>query len=168
MTWERHRNLGEVARFWLQRHAMFRDLDRILRDGIQAALDGGDEAARFRPWLHRHLGLFLWQLEEHHGVEDDHYFPLFRRAEPELAAGFELLERDHDALHAALERLAMRANDVLQSGPRGAGAFSSSLGRLHAAQVALSPELGRHLDDEEDLVVPLMLERGETALLSPI
>jgi len=145
---------------------MFRDLDRILRDGIQAALDGGDEAARFRPWLHRHLGLFLWQLEEHHGVEDDHYFPLFRRAEPELAAGFELLERDHDALHAALEGLAMRANAVLQSGPRGAGAFRSSLGRLHEAQVALSRELGRHLDDEEDLVVPLILERGETALFS--
>ena len=122
------------------------------------------DAASFRPWLHRHLGLFLWQLDEHHAVEDQHYFPLFRRAEPKLSRGFEILERDHDALHQALEGLAERADAVLRPDLADPAAFRRELGRLADAHTAIGPNLLRHLDDEEDLVVPLILEQGERAL----
>ena len=101
-TWPGHANLGELARFWLQRHELFRHLDEVIRSGVERALEQGIEAAAFKPWLSRHLGWSLWQLEQHHQVEDHHYFPLFRRAAPRLAPGFELLEGDHGALHTAI------------------------------------------------------------------
>ena len=163
-TWEGHANLGQLARFWLERHAMFRRLDEMIRDGVEAASGGAVEAEDVRRWLGRHLRWFLWQLEEHHQVEDLHYFPVFRRLEPRLAAGFDLLERDHEALHVAIGGIVERANPVLASQGSGGADFRSDLARLRDAQVALGGQLIRHLDDEEDLVIPLILERGEQAL----
>ena len=164
-SWASQANLGELARFWLQRHEMFRHLDAVIRDGTEDALRERTEAAAFKTWLGRHLGWSLWQFEEHHQVEDHHYFPLFRRAEPRLAAGFELLERDHDALHIAIGGMVERANAVLASEARDRAAFCANLDRFREAQVDLGRELIRHLDDEEDLVIPLLLERGEQVLI---
>jgi iron-sulfur cluster repair protein YtfE (RIC family) len=164
-TWATHPDLGELAQFWLQRHALFRQVDGLLRGGIEAALADSTEAAELNPWLARHLGWLLGQLEEHHQVEDQHYFPLFRRAEPRLAAGFELLERDHATLHTALGGIVGRANLVLAHQDTDGSAFRADLARLRDAQVELGAQLRRHLDDEEDLVVPLLLERGERSLL---
>jgi len=165
-SWPDRARLGALARFWLQRHQAFRELDRIIRSGTQDALDRHHEPDRLRAWLGRHLQVLLWQLEEHHQVEDLHYFPLFRRLEPRLHAGFELLERDHAALHEALAQIAARANAVLAPGNGDAAAFRGHLERYLDAQRALGQSLLRHLDDEEDLVIPLLLERGEGALVS--
>ena len=52
-TWTTHANLGETARFWLQRHALFRNLDEIIRGGAEATLDHRTETAQFKPWLER-------------------------------------------------------------------------------------------------------------------
>jgi hypothetical protein len=163
--WASRTDLGAVARFWLQRHEGFRRLDEIIRSGIEGALEQRMDAAAFRHWLSRHLGWSLWQLEEHHQVEDHHYFPLFRRAEPRLAPGFELLERDHSALHTAIGEIIERANAVLASEAPGPDQVRTDLARLRDAQVGLGRALIRHLDDEEDLVIPLLLERGERFLI---
>jgi hypothetical protein len=162
-SWSGRADLGHIARFWLQRHAMFRQLDAIIRGGSEAALEDWPGDAALKPWLGRHLRWFLGQLEEHHHVEDLHYFPVFCRAEPKLVAGFELLERDHAKLHTALDDIARRANAVLGSWRDDEA--RAALARFHDAQVALGRELIQHLDDEEDLVVPLLLEQGEHALL---
>jgi iron-sulfur cluster repair protein YtfE (RIC family) len=163
--WAGHIRLGAVASFWLQRHAAFRELDQIIRSGSQTALDERHEPERLRGWLGRHLQVMLWQLDEHHQVEDQHYFPVFRRIEPRLAAGFEVLERDHEALHGALDVIALRANAVLAPGSGDPVAFRGALERFVDTQRELGQSLVRHLDDEEDLVIPLLLERGEGALL---
>ena len=163
-SWAAHPRLGELARFWLQRHQMFRRLDELLRTSSEAALSGPLDAAVLKPWLARHLQAFLWQLEEHHEVEDSHYFPLFRRLEPRLAAGFELLEGDHRALHGALGGIAEIANRVLAHDGADLAHFRTALARFRDAEVELGRTLARHLDDEEDLVVPLLLERGEEPL----
>jgi iron-sulfur cluster repair protein YtfE (RIC family) len=165
--WAARAGLGAVARFWLARHQAFRELDEIIRSGSQAALDQGHYPARLRSWLGRHLQALLWQLEEHHQVEDQHYVPVFRRSEPRLAPGFEVLERDHEALHETLAVIALRANAVLTHGndDRAAFAFRGNLERFLDAHRELGQGLLRHLDDEEDLVIPLLLERGEGSLL---
>lgn len=163
--WAKDARLGGLASFWLQRHAAFRELDQIIRSGSQTALDERHEPERLRGWLARHLQVMLWQLEEHHQVEDQHYFPVFRRIEPRLAAGFEVLERDHEALHEALDVIAVRANAVLAPGSGDPVAFRGALERFVDTQRELGQSLVRHLDDEEDLVIPLLLERGEGALL---
>ena len=163
-SWAAHPNLGELARFWLQRHQMFRRLDEVLRTGSEAALSRPVEPAEIKPWLARHLQTFLWQLEEHHQVEDLHYFPVFRRVEPRLAAGFELLEGDHRALHTALGGLVEVGNRVLAHEGAELPPFRTELARFRDAELDLGRALLRHLDDEEDLVVPLLLERGEDVL----
>ena len=166
--WARHANLGEVARFWLQRHELFRRLDETIRSGTEAGLDQPVAAAEVRPWLDRHLRWFLWQLEEHHQVEDLHYVPVFRRAEPRLAAGFQLLEGDHEALHLAIRVVVDRAHLVLADRHADGAAFCADLARFRDAQVDLGRQLVRHLDDEEELVIPLLLERGEDVLLGRV
>ncbi len=163
-TWDGHANLGELARFWLARHEMFRQFDAVIRDGTQAAIEAKAEAADFRPWLARHLQAFLSQLEGHHQVEDMNYFPVFREAEPRLVAGFDLLESDHDALHEAIEGIVGHANGLLRAPEGDQAAFRSALSRFHDANLELGRGLIRHLDDEEELVIPLILDRGEDFL----
>ncbi len=92
--WENNPALGDLARFWLQRHDFFRRLDGLIRDTTDAAVAGQIDPDRFNPWAPRHLQLFLGSLEEHHAIEDHNYFPLFRRAEARLARGFDILDRD--------------------------------------------------------------------------
>jgi iron-sulfur cluster repair protein YtfE (RIC family) len=142
---------------------MFRRLDQVIRDGAEAALHDRAEAADFKPWLAQHLRWLLGGLEEHHQVEDFHYFPVFRRVEPRLAPGFELLERDHEAMHTAIGGIVLRANAVLTAEVTDRARFRAELARFHDAHVELGRDLLRHLDDEEDLVIPLLLERGEHA-----
>lgn len=163
-SWETHANLGEMARFWLQRHAMFRELDGLIRNGVDEASGNGMEAPQFKRWLARYLQFFLSQLEGHHQIEDHHYFPLFRAAEPRLLRGFEILEGDHDALHHAIHDIAARANALLQQPDSDAVALGDALARFRDTQRAMGRDLLQHLDDEEDLVVPLILDRGEGPL----
>lgn len=164
-TWEHHANLGELARLWLQRHDMFRQLDALIREGAEQALGEHREAREFKRWLARYLQFFLTQLDGHHQVEDHHYFPVFREAEPRLLRGFEILEADHDALHGVIEEILGRANVLLSQPEADPVAFRDALGRFHETQVAMGRDLLRHLDDEEDLVVPLILDRGERGLI---
>jgi hemerythrin-like domain-containing protein len=163
-TWQTHANLGDLARLWLQRHDMFRKLDRMIREGAEAAFDEKMEAREFKPWLARYLQFYLGQLEGHHQVEDHHYFPVFRRAEPRLGRGFDILDADHDSLHTAIESIAGQANALLRQPDTDAAALRTGLGRFRDIHVAMGRGLIQHLDDEEDLVVPLILDRGEGGL----
>jgi hypothetical protein len=164
-VWPAHANLGAVARFWLQRHAMFRELGGILEGGLAAFLERGLPPAELQAWLTPRLRFFLAQLHEHHQVEDRHYFPVFRLAEPRLVRGFALLESDHETIHHALGLVAGAANELLASLQGAADAQRPrAADRYAAASGALVRQLARHLDDEEDLIIPLILERGEERL----
>ena len=76
-----------------------------------------------------------------------------------ISRGFDILDADHHALDEFLASFVSSANAVLQaSGPRdalqdNAGAFQSELARLEKL-------LNRHLVDEEELVVPVLLRYG--------
>ncbi len=163
-TWATEARLGDLGRFWLERHAMFRRLEETMRNGAAAGLERRVDPAELRPWLARLLRFSLDQLEEHHLVEDRHYFPAFRRAEPRLLAGFELLERDHETIHAAIEALVGQANVLLAGLEPEPAAYRAGLARFHAAHAEHGRLLLRHLDDEEDLVIPLLISRGEDSL----
>jgi hypothetical protein len=162
--WKGHARLGGLGRFWLERHAMFRELGGLLEGGLDAFREGRVPPHELEAWLLPRLRFFLAQLEEHHAVEDRHYFPAFRAAEPRLARGFELLDRDHEALHAAIDAVARSAQGLFRA-LRGPQAGREAAAVHHAAASAeLVRGLARHLDDEEDLVIPLLLERGEGGL----
>ena len=162
--WDTHPNLGEMARFWLSRHAMFRELSSAIEQ-IAALFRAGrlppEEFARqFVP----RLQFMLDQLNVHHQIEDLHYFPIFRVADERLARGFDVLEGDHHHIHGDMALTAETANALLQS-LQGGGDTMRRCGDNYAdASGTLLKGLVRHLDDEEDLIVPLILDRSEQAL----
>ena len=166
--WEGHANLGEMARFWLSRHAMFRELSGNIEEVAAQFRKGALPAAEFPRQLVPRLQFLLSQLNVHHQIEDLHYFPIFRAAEERLARGFDVLEGDHHAIHADMAATAETANALLRALSAHLAGNADALKRCGddyaQASGALIKGLIRHLDDEEDLIVPLILERGEDAL----
>ena len=69
----------------------------------------------FRRFFAPRLRFFLQNLEGHHQIEDLHFFPLFRAAEKRLVKGFDVLESDHEAIHAEIIRTVESANDLLRT-----------------------------------------------------
>ena len=124
-----------------------------------------DGAGRIpRPFVPR-LQFLLQQLNVHHQIEDYHYFPIFRAADQRLARGFDVLEGDHHAIHADMAATADAANAVLLRALAGDTDTLRSCGDAYAdVSGRLLGGLIRHLDDEEDLIVPLILDRSEEAL----
>jgi hemerythrin-like domain-containing protein len=163
-AWEGHANLGSMARFWLQRHDMFREIAAALTDATAAFRDGTATAQDFRAWFPPRLQFFLQLLNAHHQVEDLHYFPVFQAAEAKLAHGFTVLEADHDTIHESIATTVDTANAFLRAAMNDPDALRTVADLYIASSGKLIGQLTRHLGDEEDLIIPLILDRGEAAL----
>ena len=163
-AWQAHANLGAMARFWLQRHDMFRDIATALSDATAAFREGRLGASDFRVYFPPRLQFFLQQLNAHHQVEDLHYFPLFQAAEARLARGFDVLEADHGMIHQSIDATVAAANAFLRAAVNDADALGRTGDAYAGASGRLMRQLNAHLGDEEDLIIPLILERGEEAL----
>ncbi len=164
-TWMANSDLGEHARFWLSIHRHFRMMGAHLQSQSDTYREGLIDAGTFRQTMAPRLQQFLQTLDHHHRIEDGVFFPKFMAAEKRLIKGIELLEEDHHVIDAEVHNMVEIANKLLQSDPansdqlkRNGEAFANCSERI----VAL---LGRHLDDEEDIVVPLMLDRNEIELM---
>jgi len=161
--WETHGNFDELTRFWLDRHLMFRRLQAELTADARAVLDSNADPQRFGQRTSRLAGMLISQLHGHHQIEDNHYFPLLSARDMRLVRGFDLLDADHHALDGALDALTSSANAALQA---------ISAGTAHIGPVAaylaevdgLGGLLDRHLTDEEELIVPILLEYGPVQL----
>jgi hemerythrin-like domain-containing protein len=163
-VWTGHVNLGAMAQFWLQRHDMFREIATALEEAVTAFRAGTAEPEDFRAWFPPRLQFFLQQLNSHHQVEDLHYFPVFQAAEARLARGFEVLESDHHVIHEGIAATVETANAFLRAPVNDPDALRKAGERYGATNDALLRLLRRHLGDEEDLIIPLILDRGEGAL----
>jgi hemerythrin-like domain-containing protein len=162
-TWTGHANLGAMAQFWLSRHDMFRDIAGALEQATAAFRDGSASTQDFRAWFAPRLQFFLQQLNAHHQVEDLHFFPVFQAAEARLAHGFTVLETDHQTIHGSIDTTVEAANALLRT-PVNDDAMRGAGERYAAASEVLLRQLRTHLGDEEDLIVPLILDRTEAAL----
>jgi Hemerythrin HHE cation binding domain len=162
--WAGHANLGEMARFWLSRHAMFRELAAMIGTIEAQFRKGALSAVEFPRQFVPRLQFLLSQLGVHHQIEDLHYFPLFRAADARLKRGFDVLEGDHHAIHGDMAATADTANALLRALNGDANALRRCGDAYAQASGTLIRGLIRHLDDEEDLIVPLILDRGEAAL----
>jgi iron-sulfur cluster repair protein YtfE (RIC family) len=149
--WERHLHFGEMIRFWMQRHAMFRRLLALLKSDAKASLSGQMAAEDHARRLSHYGGTLLNELHGHHQIEDHHYFPRLIMLDARLETGFDLLEKDHVAMDGLLHGMAEGANAVLKGGE--VGPFLDRLNRFDMS-------LDRHLTDEEEIVVPVVLQSG--------
>ncbi|MBZ8133651.1 hemerythrin domain-containing protein [Afifella sp. IM 167] len=162
--WPTHQNLGELARFWLARHDMFRELSEILAAAARDLEEGRVEAEAFRSFFAPRMRFFLQQLHGHHEIEDHAYFPAFMAAERSLIRGFEILENDHVIIHGDLERLREGGAALIQSLGEDRDRQMRSAEAMAGELQAFLTGLRRHLADEEDLIVPLILDRTEAKI----
>lgn len=149
--------------FWLEVHGHFR-FDCAALEEANADFKGGKlAAARFAVAAGQRLRSLVGGLHGHHQIEDHQYFPAFRLREPRLAVGFDTLERDHERLHADIAT-ALGALRELNAAAEVPNAATVELAARHfgAAASRLTRRLRRHLDDEEDLVVPVLLVHDES------
>jgi hypothetical protein len=155
-----------TVEFWLGVH------ERLRRDcaGIRAATDDyGSErlsAAQLAVVATPRLRGLVAAMHGHHQIEDFQYFPAFRRAEPRLGRGFELLETEHADLRADIDAAVAALAELRTAAERATHANAAATLALGAQRYTeraerLCARLVRHLGDEEDLVVPLLLEHGD-------
>lgn len=160
--WQADPGFHGLVSFWLERHMMFRQLMARMTEDTQGFLDGRADPRAFSQGIARFGGVFVNQLHGHHQIEDHHYFPILRSREARIERGFDLLDADHHALDGILGRFVEQANMAIQ----GVGGPDPKVGagRLLAGLADLERLIDRHLTDEEDLIVPVILRDGPGGL----
>ncbi|MES1925600.1 hemerythrin domain-containing protein [Salinisphaera sp. T31B1] len=164
-SWRSHRDFGELAAFWLDIHAGLRAQGRALAKLTTDFREGGLDTAGFTRQFGPRLNDYLAHLEGHHRIEDKHYFPRFRQLDTRMIRGFDLLENDHEIIHASVVMTVDRARALVVELNRGADMAQRAADAYADASDRLLRLLERHLADEEELVVPAILEHTERPVL---
>ena len=161
--WAADRNFQGLVAFWLDRHMMFRKIMGLMRADTEALLDRSLDPAQYSSKISRLGGMFVNDLHGHHQIEDQHYFPVLATKERSIARGFEILDLDHHAIDGHLDGFIKGANAVLQRRDDRA-AMQTAAGRFRKDLIRLDGLLNRHLIDEEELIVPIILRHGADSL----
>ncbi|WP_374632375.1 hemerythrin domain-containing protein [Paracoccus sp. (in: a-proteobacteria)] len=163
-TWRGRPGLAGTGEIWLANHDRFRALTHGILQALERLRDSGETGHDSAPALQRDIARLLAGLDGHHRIEDQHYFPAFQRAEPRLLRGFQILDGDHHLIHESIDELAAVTQDSLRRLGQTAGVMTGDQRRALDALADVSgrfaPLLRQHLADEEDLVIPLILERA--------
>lgn len=162
--WPRHANYGQMSAFWLQVHDSLRGHGAQLARTTADFREGRQGAADFQRAFVPQINQFLQHLNAHHQIEDTAYFPKFRALDPRMVAGFDLLEADHHQIHEALLASVESARALLAALAASDDAARQAADGYAQASDRLLALLVRHLADEEDLVIPAMLEHGERSV----
>ena len=126
---------------------------------IRTMLDGLEQAAGGVDWgnaeqvggLHGHFGMVNQILREHLQHEDEIFFPALERTAGHIASDY---RHDHESDKAALTGLGELLAQV--SGATDKQAVGR---RIYREAVALNANQSHHMDKEEQVVVPLMVEK---------
>lgn len=160
--WARDPNFHGLVSFWLDRHMTFRRLLSAMTTATEDVMDKGDPK-RFATAISRYGSMFVQDLHGHHQIEDQHYFPILSKKDPRVTRGFDILDKDHHAMDGILSSFVEVANGALQTLDRGPKLIAGA-GALHAEIEKLTRLMDRHLTDEEELVVPVILKFGADGL----
>lgn len=155
--WQAHPGFAESTRNWMRAHAGFRQLSALLQDDTESFLDGDMPENTYSGRM-AHVGnLLVRNLHGHHTWEDRRFFPELTAADPRFAHGLDMLESDHAALDELLDRLTRAGNRTVQLATLDPRQMAEEARPLRDHAETLCGFLDRHLTDEEDLVVPIVL-----------
>ena len=153
-------SLHPSATHWLEIHGWFRSVLAHLVDQGAQWREGRLKAFAYGIAALPHLRQLLSNLHAHHTIESDQYFPALAKLEPGMATGFALLDRDHDAIEYLLSDMAQAATGLNQTAARG-GDLAPHAAALDQAIARAAGLIGRHLADEEEIIVPVLTLRGD-------
>ena len=156
-TWEAHPGFHEKTRHWLGAHHMFRRLGKLVRTETENFLDRARASDDFAGRLSYYGGALVGNLHGHHRWEDSEYFPELSSADPRFDAGLDILEKDHVVLDGLLNDFTESANRVIKLISLDETQARDEAGVLHDHAETIEALLQRHLGDEEELAVPIIL-----------
>ncbi len=156
--WSSHQNFSELTKFWLNRHIMFRKTLETLRSEGGHFLAAERDPQRYASLIAKVGGFFVNELHMHHHMEDQHYFPLLTRQDARLNDGFDLLDKDHHQLAELLEGMARSGSDLVNKIRAKSEASMYAADNLQKILNRFDRFMDRHLSDEEELIVPIILE----------
>ena len=156
-TWDAHPGFKEKTRRWLGAHRMFRQLSATVRKDTESYLNGDRDVADYAGRLSYRSGALVRNLHGHHGWEDHSYFPELSAADPRFDAGLEVPEKDHADLDVVLNSFTRTANRTIKLVQLDKKAAREEAGKLHGVAQTIEAFLQRHLTDEEELAVPIIL-----------
>ena len=156
-SWDANPHFKEATKNWLGAHQMFGRVANLLRTETERYLDRNRAPEDFAARLSYYGDALVRNLHGHHGWEDHSYFPELSAADPRFDAGLEILETDHAALDGVLDRFTRVANRTIQLIQLDEKAAYDEAGALHTEAEMIETFLTRHLSDEEELAVPIIL-----------
>jgi hypothetical protein len=156
-SWPTHAGFKDKTRQWLGAHQSFRRLSATVCKDAESFLDGDEDAKDYVDQLVYRGGALVRNLHGHHGWEDHSYLPELSAADPRFDAGLEILEKDHIALHELLDSFTESANRAIAMIQLDDEKHRSEVGALYTAAQTIEALLQRHLADEEELAVPIIL-----------
>lgn len=156
-AWPENPHFTRSIRNWMGAHQSFRQLGEIARGETELYLTKGRDPQEFAARFAEFGNLLVRNLHGHHTWEDRKFFPELEGADPRFAEGLEMLEGDHAEMDELLDQFTRQGNRVVQLVTLDEGQARNEAGLLHDLAARLEGFLARHLSDEEDLVVPLLL-----------
>lgn len=156
-SWDAHPGFKEKTKHWLGAHQMFRRLGELVRSETELYLDKSRQPDDFAGRLSYYGNALVANLHGHHNWEDKSYFPELSAADPRFDAGLEILEKDHQELDRVLDRFTETANRSIKLIHLDEPQAREEAGRLHGLAGTIEAFLERHLADEEELAVPIIL-----------
>ncbi|WP_371168441.1 hemerythrin domain-containing protein [Aliiroseovarius sp. 2305UL8-7] len=156
-AWPDHPNFAASIQNWMGAHVMFGQVAELVRLNTEGYLEKQiapeDHAGR----LSYYGNLLVRNLHGHHHWEDRSFFPELSAADERFDTGLETLESDHVVLDSLLEKITRKANRVVTLTQLEEGKAREEAPALRDMVETLEGFLTRHLTDEEDLVVPILL-----------
>ncbi len=156
-AWPDHPNFARSIDNWMGAHRGFRQLGRLVAGETEAYLDRRTDGDDYALRLSRYGNILVRNLHGHHTWEDRSFFPEIRKADLRFDHGLDTLEADHEVLDETIDQLTSRANRVIKLTQLDEAQARSEAGALHETATRIEAFLERHLTDEEDLIVPILL-----------
>ena len=148
-----------TSRLLLARHNGFQTRIALLMKASEDALKGKESPPDFTYLLARELHYFVPLLEGHHQAETARLYPRLIEQYPPLRDKFGILEQDHTQLDSALNALS-QVPQYLMGQASTLARFNQEVERLCERLYRFQGLLERHLEDEEDLVIPILLKNS--------
>lgn len=160
-AWEGHPNFKDLTRQWMRAHDMFRHLSSTVRRDTEHFLDKTKSEDDYARRLSHYGSRLVGYLHGHHSWEDYEFFPELSRTDSRFDRGLEILEQDHVVLDNVLNNFTDDAHELLQIVQQQNSGYRDKLqdiaGNLLYWSNNIEMLLDRHLADEEDLVVPIVI-----------
>lgn len=153
--WSKHPFYSGSAAFFIAYHGNLLNTVSTLVSQLEALMQlnqpKGYSLVQLQPALRSGLHL-VERAHHHHQIEDVSYFPQFRKMLPQFSTAIDLLDDDHLVLDEALHRL----KHSIQQAHR-QKQLSRYVADLHEQATLLKKVLVRHLQDEEEIIIPIFL-----------